>query len=156
MNSVSLIGNLVRDPELSYTPSQTALCKFTIAVNRPRRQGENQGADYLRVVVWGAQGENCDRYLSKGKKVGVHGRIQTGSYKDRNGQTVYTTDIVADNVDYLSPQGENSASGERYGNNGTSYQPQQNSMPQGQNFGSQQSFDDIPDSFAAAEEDCPF
>lgn len=115
MNSVILIGNLARDPELSYTPNtQTAVCRFSLAVNRPKKDGEDQGADFIRITVWGKQAENCDRYLSKGRKVAVNGRIQTGSYKDKNGQTVYTTDVVANNVEFLTAAGgDNSASDRR-------------------------------------------
>lgn len=99
MNNVALIGRLVRDPELSYTTSQTALCKFTIAVDRQSK--EEKTADFIRIVVWGKQAENCDRYLFKGKQVAVNGRIQTGSYKDKDGKTVYTTDVIANNVEFL-------------------------------------------------------
>ena len=102
MNSVVLIGRLTRDPELSYTPNtQSAITRFTIAVDRPRRQGEDQGADFIRITVWGKQAETCDRYLSKGRQVAVLGRIQTGSYKNREGVTVYTTGVVADRVEFL-------------------------------------------------------
>ena len=101
MNSVILIGRLARDPEMSYTQQQTACTKFTLAVDRPKRQGEDQGADFIRVTVWGKQAENSDRYLSKGRQVAVMGRIQTGSYKNREGVTVYTTDVVADRVEFL-------------------------------------------------------
>ena len=124
MNSVVLIGRRCADPELSYTPNtQTAVCRFTLAVDRPKRQGEDQGADFIRITVWGKQAENCDRYISKGRQVAVNGRIQTGSYKDRNGQTVYTTDVVANNVEFLAGgNGENSRSDGRNQQNGTSYQ----------------------------------
>ena len=162
MNTVILIGNLTKDPELSYTPNnQTAVCRFTLAVNRPRRNGEDQGADYIRITVWGNQAENCNRYLSRGRKAAVHGRIVTGSYKDRNGQTVYTTDVTADNVEFLSSQGNNSASEARNAGN-RPLQPQQQSFaPQGQSFAQQQSLVqqagwDLPDSFSAAEDDIPF
>ena len=101
MNQVVLIGRLARDPELSYTQNQTAKAVFTIAVDRPKRDGQDQGADFIRITVWGKTAENCDRYLSKGRQVCVQGRIQTGSYKDKNGQTVYTTDVVADRVEFL-------------------------------------------------------
>ncbi len=118
MNSVVLIGRLARDPELSYTPStQTAVCHFTLAVDRPRRNGEDRGADFLRITVFGRQAENCDRYLAKGRQAAVHGRIETGSYKNREGVTVYTTDIIADNVEFLgSSQGGQNQSG--YGSQG--------------------------------------
>lgn len=110
MNSVTLIGRLARDPELSYTPqNQTAVCRMTIAVDRPRRNGEDQGADFIRVTVWGKQAETCERYMSKGRQIAILGRIQTGSYTNREGQKVYTTDVVADRVEFLGgSQGENS------------------------------------------------
>lgn len=102
MNSVTLIGRLTKDPELNYTPNtQTAMCRFTLAVDRPKKQGEDNGADYIRITVWGKQAETCDRYLSKGRQCAVMGRIQTGSYKSKNGDTVYTTDVVADRVEFL-------------------------------------------------------
>ena len=149
MNNVVLIGNLTKDPELSYTPqNQMAVCNFTIAVNRPKKNGEDQGADYPRIIVWGKQAENCSRYLSKGRKVAVRGRIQTGSYKDRDGRTVYTTDVVADNVEFLTAsQGENSS---REGiNDGMrdNRMPQRNNAPQGENEGFNgwsQADDDMP------------
>lgn len=110
MNSVVLIGRLTKAPELSYTANtQTACGRFTLAVDRPKRNGEDQGADFIRITVWGKQAETCDRYLDKGRQVAVHGRIETGSFKNRDGQTVYTTDVIADRVEFLgSPQGENS------------------------------------------------
>lgn len=104
MNNVILIGRLVKDPELSYTQSQTAMCKFTIAVDRQSK--EEKTADFIRIVVWGKQAENCDRYLYKGKQVAVNGRIQTGSYKDKDGKTVYTTDVIANNVEFLGSKTE--------------------------------------------------
>ena len=144
MNSVVLIGRLARDPELSYTPSnQTAVCKFTIAVDRPRRNGEDAGADFIRITVWGRQAETCDRYLSKGRQVAISGRIQTGSYKNREGVTVYTTDVVADRVEVLG-QGQ----GGNAGNTNTiSFEQQAPAMG---------GFEDLPDTFQAAEDDIPF
>lgn len=146
MNSVILIGRLARDPELSYTPNtQTAVGRFTIAVDRPKRDGEDQGADFIRITVWGRQAETCDRYLSKGRQVAVHGRIQTGSYKDRNGETVYTTDVVADRVEFLgSAGGENSASNGINPQNGRTAQAQNNASQNG-NFGGFTTMDeDVP------------
>ena len=102
MNSVTLIGRLTKDPELNYTPNtQTAMCRFTLAVGRPKKQGEDNGADFIRITVWGKQAETCDRYLRRGRQCAVMGRIQTGSYKSKNGDTVYTTDVVADRVEFL-------------------------------------------------------
>ena len=162
MNSVTLIGRLARDPELSYTPNtQTAACRITLAVDRPKRNGDAQGdgdyvrsADFIRVTVWGRQAETCDRYLSKGRQVAVQGRIQTGSYKNRNGDTVYTTDVVAERVEFLG------------GNNQQAPAPTQDTAPTQTNaskalepdesVGVQTSLDDLPDSFSAAEDDIPF
>ena len=74
-----------------------AVCKFSVAVDR---QGKNKGTDFPSVVVFGKQAEACEKYLSKGKMVLIQGRIQTGSYKDKEGRTVYTTDIVAERVEF--------------------------------------------------------
>ena len=171
MNSVILIGRLARDPELSYTPNtQSAVCRFTIAVDRPRRQGEDQGADFIRITVWGRQAETCDRYLSKGRQVAVMGRIQTGSYKNREGVTVYTTDVVADRVEFLGSGNGNG--GQERSFQGGSYQGgNQGSFGGGRDsgFGNDMrdtgfsapadtfdGFDDMPDTFQAAEDDIPF
>ena len=103
MNAVILIGRLARDPELSFTPNTNkAVCKFTIAVDRMKKE---DGADFIRITVWGKQAENCDRFLRKGRQVAVMGRIQTGSYK-KNDETIYTTDVVADRVEFLGGQAE--------------------------------------------------
>lgn len=113
MNSVNLIGRLVRDPELKYTQSQQAVCIFTLAVDKKMSREKRQEAvdnnrptaDFPRITVWGAQAENVSRYLSKGSQCGVIGRIQTGSYQDREtGKTIYTTDIIADRVEFLDSQ----------------------------------------------------
>ena len=112
MNSVILIGNLTRDPELRYATggSQTAVCRFTVAVNERRRNPQTQewedNPSFIPVVVFGKQAENCDRYLAKGRKVAVQGRIQTGSYTNKEGNKVYTTDVIANNVEFLSPRNE--------------------------------------------------
>jgi single-strand DNA-binding protein len=100
MNNVILIGRLTKEPELRYIPeSQTAVCAFTIAVDRAF--SKEKQADFIRITVFGKQAENCERFLAKGRNVGIQGRIQTGSYKDKEGKTVYTTDVVADRVEFL-------------------------------------------------------
>ena len=175
MNQVILIGRLARDPELSYTPNtQSAMCRFTIAVDRPRRQGEDAGADFIRITVWGRQAETCDRYLSKGRQVAVQGRIQTGSYKNREGVTVYTTDVVADRVEFLGGGHGGQGNFNQGGSFGGGYQGGNNNAPQQsgnfggpeETFGSDNTsgnqdfgfggFDDLPDTFQAAEDDIPF
>ena len=108
MNEVVLIGRLVRDPEIRYTNSQMAICTFTLAVDRPYSRNRQEGAptaDFIRITVWDRQAENCSRYLTKGRQVAVQGRIQTGSYVNRDGQTVYTTDVVANRVEFIGSRG---------------------------------------------------
>ena len=101
MNRVELIGRLTRDPELRYTGSNIATTRFTLAVNRPfQSQNGEQGTDFINIVVWRKQAENVKKYCSKGSLVAVEGRIQTGSY-EKDGQRVYTTDVVADSVQFL-------------------------------------------------------
>ena len=111
MNKVILIGRLVRDPELRHTQSNQAVCTFTLAVDKKlsrekREEAEAAGrptADFPRIIVWGKQGENASRYLSKGSQCAVEGRIQTGSYQDKEtGKTIYTTDIIAESTEFLS------------------------------------------------------
>ena len=100
MNSVQLIGRLTRDPEVRYTTgqNQTAVARFSIAVNDG--YGENERTSFINIVVFGRQAENCERFLSKGRQVGITGRIQTGSY-EKDGRTVYTTDVIASRVEFL-------------------------------------------------------
>lgn len=153
MNQVVLIGRLTRDPELSYTAnSQTAVSHFTLAVDRPtaRRNDGEQTADFIRITVFGKQAETSERYLSKGRQVAIHGRIQTGSYTNRDGARVYTTDVIADRVEFLGSGNGGGRGGQGYdggqrfdGGNG------------GDSFG-QPDMGDLPDAFQAAEDDIPF
>lgn len=100
MNSVSLIGNLTRKPEVKYTPGDDplAICRFSIAINSGF--GENKRVDYPSIVVFGKTAENCEKFLDKGRKVAIEGRIQTGSY-EKDGRKIYTTDIIANRVEFL-------------------------------------------------------
>ena len=103
MNNVAPIGRLTKDPELFYTQNtQTAVARFTLAVDRLVKSGEEKKADFPRIIVFGKQAENCGKYLKKGSLICVLGRIQTGSYQNKNNVTVYTTDIVANRVQFLS------------------------------------------------------
>lgn len=116
MNQVVMIGRLTKEPELRYTPSRMGNCTFTLAVDRDltrekKIEAQSKGyptVDFIRIVVWGKQGENCADYLSKGSQCAVHGRIQTGSYKAKDGSTRYTTDVVANRVEFLGSRQENS------------------------------------------------
>ncbi len=106
MNRVELIGRITKDPELRYTSANVATCRFTLAVNRnfSNQNGERE-ADFINIVAWRNQAENIKKYVSKGSLVAVEGRIQTGSY-DRDGQRVYTTDVIADNVQFLESKSQ--------------------------------------------------
>ena len=108
MNSVILIGRIVAKPELNYTKDQTAIAKFTIAVDR---QTKDKGADFIRVTAFGRRAESICRYMDKGRLIDVQGRIQTGSYKDKDGKMVYTTDVIIDNAEFLG--GKNDTPAER-------------------------------------------
>ena len=103
MNSVTLIGNLTKDVDLRYaTDSQTAIGRFSLAINSG--YGDKKRTDYINIVCFGKTAENCEKFLRKGSKAGVRGRIQTGSYEGKNGK-VYTTDVIADEVEFLgSPE----------------------------------------------------
>ena len=111
MNSVALTGRLTRDPEVRYTQSQTAVASFTLAVDRPYSRDRENSADFIRITTFGKQAEFAEKYLNKGRLVGVTGRIQTGSYQDKDGKTVYTTDVIADRIEFLGPKSEGQSSG---------------------------------------------
>lgn len=106
LNRIVLIGRLTKDPELRYTPNGKAVAGFTLAVDRQfkNQQGERE-ADFINIVVWGAQAENCANYLSKGKLAAVDGRLQIRSYDGQDGQRRWITEVVADTVRFLSPKG---------------------------------------------------
>lgn len=102
MNNVVLIGRLTKNPEVKSTNNgQMAVCNFTLAIDRPVKQGAEKQADFPRITVFGKQAENCGKYLAKGRQVAIQGRIQTGSYTSQSGATVYTTDIVAEKVQFI-------------------------------------------------------
>ncbi len=109
MNKVILIGNLTRDPELRTTPSGDSVCSFTIAVNRRRRSNAEAGqpeADFFRVSAWRQLGENCAKYLAKGRKVFVSGPVTCRTYVGNDGQTRASLEVQADDVEFLTPRGE--------------------------------------------------
>ena len=136
MNSVVLIGRLTRDPDLRYTAgTQMAVATFTVAIDRPVRAGGERQTDFPRVTVFGKQAENCEKFLTKGRLVGVQGRLQTGSYTNKDGVTVYTTDVVADRVEFLE---------------WTNKTQNSEAISQGMHT------DNIPTGFSELEDDIPF
>ncbi|MEN9406030.1 MAG: hypothetical protein RLZ12_314 [Bacillota bacterium] len=102
LNKAILVGRLTKDPELRYTASGVALSRFTIALDRrfTNQQGERT-TDFINIVTWRGLAENCAKYLRKGSLAGIDGRIQTGKYENQEGRTIYTTDVVADDVRFL-------------------------------------------------------
>ncbi|MHC1719104.1 MAG: single-stranded DNA-binding protein [Clostridiaceae bacterium] len=102
MNKVVLIGRLTKDPELKFTPGTgTAVATFTLAVDRRFSKDNQKEADFIPIVVWGKQAESTANYMSKGKLMGVSGRIQTRSYDAKDGTKRYVTEVVADEVQFL-------------------------------------------------------
>ncbi|WP_342510538.1 single-stranded DNA-binding protein [Sporosarcina sp. FSL K6-1522] len=130
INRVVLVGRLTKDPELKYTQTGIAVCRFTLAVNRAfqNASGERE-ADFVSCVAWRKQAENIANFLKKGSLAGVDGRIQTGSFQGQDGKRVYTTEVVADSTQFLEPRNasaDRSSSGPDYGAPAPSYAPQQN------------------------------
>lgn len=110
MNKAILIGRLTRDPEIRWTQGEKSMCiaRYTLAVNRIfKREGEAE-ADFINCIAFGRQGEFADRYLKQGTKIAVCGRIQTGSYTNKEGRKVYTTDVIIEGQEFA----ESKAKGE--------------------------------------------
>ena len=107
MNKVFLIGYLAREPELRYTSSNIPVASFTLAVNRnfTNQNGEKE-ADFINIVAWKKQAENIHKYCFKGSKVAIEGRIQVRSYDDQNGQKRYVTEVVSENIEFISTKKE--------------------------------------------------
>lgn len=103
MNNITIIGNLTADPQLRTTSNGNNVCTFNVAVNRRNRDG----ADYFRVNAWGNLGENCNRYLERGKKVAVCGEVSLNEYTSKNGEKRASIEINASGVDFLSPSTKN-------------------------------------------------
>ena len=109
MNKAIIIGNLTKDPELTQTTSGISVCRFTLAVSRKftNAEGERE-TDFLNIVVWRNLADNCHKYLKKGSKAGVVGSMQTRSYDAQDGTKRYTTDVVAEEVEFLSTKNSGS------------------------------------------------
>ena len=105
MNKVILVGNLTRDPELSETPSGVAVCRFSVAVSRDYSNSDGtRDTDFFNVTVWRGRAEICGKYLKKGNKVAIVGSLQTRSYEDKDGIKRNVTDVVANEVEFLTPR----------------------------------------------------
>lgn len=105
MNKVILVGNLTRDPELSETPNGVAVCRFSIAVSRDYATSNGtRETDFFNITVWRGRAENCGKYLKKGNKVAVVGSLQNRSYEDKDGIKRNVTDVIASEVEFLTPK----------------------------------------------------
>ena len=146
INRVVLVGRLVADPELRYTPSGVAVANFRLAVNRPftNEQGERE-ADFINCVIWRKPAENLANYQKKGNLIGIDGRIQTRSYDGQDGKRVYITEIVAEQVQFL----------EFNKNEGESTRNNQN-VSQGQNQANENPFENQGEPMDINSDDLPF
>lgn len=146
LNQVVLIGRLTKDPELRYTPSGVAVAQFTLAVDRPfaNQNGERE-ADFIPVVVWKAVAENVANYVKKGHQVAVTGRIQVRNYENNEGRRVYVTEVVGQNVQFLTTPSNGSPSQNGTGTNrqgSTNYTDNRGTNPDGDGWNI--SDDDLP------------
>lgn len=111
MNKVELVGRLTADPNPTTTGNGNTVCKFTIAVNRNFKNAEgNYDADFIRCTCFSKKAEALGKFFHKGDPIGIDGRIQTGSYKNQEGNTVYTTDVIVDNWEFIVGRGKASSS----------------------------------------------
>lgn len=151
MNKVILMGRLTRDPEMRYSSgeNQTAIARYTLAVDRRfRRQGEDNQADFINCVVFGRGAEFAENYLHQGTKIVATGRIQTGSYTNKEGQRVYTTEVIVEDQEFA----ESKAASAGYNNGGGGYQQAAPSRPEPVQAAGD-GFMNIPD---AIDEELPF
>ena len=143
INRVVLVGNLTKDPELRHTPSGTAVCKLRLAVNTRQKDPQGNWGDkpnYFDVTVWGNQGESCAQYLSKGRPVGVDGRLDWREWEAQDGSKRQAVEIIADTVQFL---------GSREGGGGGAGDGERQFVPAAatagnEDFGTASADDDIP------------
>ena len=105
MHKLTIIGNLTRDPESRTVNSGKNVCSFTVAVNRKRKVDGQPDADFFRVSAWGVMGENCQKFLAKGRKVAVVGSVSVQTYQGQDGQTKASLEVFAEEVEFLTPRG---------------------------------------------------
>ncbi len=115
MNNVQLVGRLTRDPEVRYSDGGSTVARFSLAVDRRFHKEGQQDADFISCVAFGKTAEFIEKYFNKGMRMGLIGRIQTGSYTNQEGQKIYTTDVYTDNVEFVESKGssENGQGGSR-------------------------------------------
>ena len=128
INRVVMVGRMTRDPELRRTGSGAAVTSFTLAINRPKKNDEEQQADYISCVVWNKTAENVEKYCSKGSLVGVEGRLRSRSYDNAQGQRVYVTEVVCDSVQFLDTRNSDKYA-EQQNHSQSTYNPNQYQQP---------------------------
>ncbi len=136
MNRVILMGRLTRDPEVRYSQGENsmAIARFTVAVDRRGRKGQDNGgeqqtADFIGCTAFGRTAEFVQKYFTQGRRILLQGRIQTGSYTNREGQRVYTTDVIVDDVEFCDNKSSESNAAGGYNNNYGGYQPTSRPAP---------------------------
>ncbi len=132
LNRVVLVGRLVADPDLRYTGSGIAVANFRLAVNKPFKNkdtGESE-ADFINCVVWRKAAESLANYMKKGNMIGVDGKIQTRTYDDKNGKTVYVTEVLAESIQFLESKGTQNNSGQSQQHSPYDYNQQSQQAPQ--------------------------
>ena len=155
INRVVLVGRITKDPELRYTNSNLPFVNFTVAVNRTyaNQNGERE-ADFVQCTIWRKQAENLAKFVSKGKLIGVEGKIQTRTYDDANGVKKYITEVLCDSVQFLEPKSQNQSgySGQQQSNQNQNQNNQYNQERQNYNNQRQESTPSID----VSEDDLPF
>ena len=141
LNRIILIGRLTKDPELRYTPNGVAVAKFTLAVDRRQVKDREKEADFIDIVVWQKQAENCANYIGKGRLVAIDGRLQVRSYDDSQGIRRRAAEVIAENVRFLD-RPKDKEGGSVYGTNHVGGSPGQGSPGQGSEISFNE--DDIP------------
>lgn len=111
MNSVQLIGRMTRNPEVRYTGQGMAHARFTLAVDRRFKKDGEKSADFISCVAFGKTAEFIEKYFHKGTKMGMQGRIQTASYTNQEGNTIYTTDVICENIEFVESKKDDQAAG---------------------------------------------
>lgn len=156
MNHITLSGRLARDPELRYSQGDNpvAIARYTIAVNRPVRNGEEQKADFINCITFGKRAEFAEKYMKKGSRYIISGRLQTGSYENKDGQTVYYTEVLVEEQEFAESNSSNANGGQQSGkNSGNGKNSQGKTKNQQNNASTGDGFMNIPDGL---DEDLPF
>lgn len=163
MNQVSLVGRLTRDPEVRKTQTGLSICNFSLAVSRAKAKDGQQTADFPNCIAFGKVADALGNFCRKGEMIGVQGRIQTGSYTNKQGVKVYTTDVAVDNIDFLNPpakpaRDQNYQQGiNTYGNsNFARTSPQNGNSGQSNQFNSQFQSYGLENDYGITDDDLPF